>query len=62
MAVWVDVRRGVREGVPFYVSANNVVLSPGENETGVVPPRLFTRAHRIPGGEPLPLLGEGDAR
>ena len=55
MAVWVDVRRGVSEGVPFFVSANNVVLTPGEKGTGRVPPRLFLRAHRLPGGEELPL-------
>lgn len=55
VAVWVDVRRGVKEGVPFYVSANRVVLTPGEGDTGCVPPRLFLRAHYLPGVEPLPL-------
>ena len=55
VAVWVDVERGVAEGVPFYVSANGVVLSPGEGDSGIVPARLFLRAHRIRGGEELPL-------
>ena len=55
VAVWVDVERGVAEGVPFFVSANGVVLSPGEGDSGTVPARLFLRAHRIRGGEELPL-------
>ena len=60
VAVWVDVARGVAEGVPFFVSANGVVLSPGEGDSGTVPPRLFLRAHRIRGGEELPLWSESN--
>ena len=60
VAVWVDVERGVAEGVPFFVSANGVVLSPGEGDSGTVPPRLFLRAHRIRGGEELPLWSESN--
>ena len=55
MAVWVDVARGVREGVPFFLSANGVVLSPGEGDTGAIPPRLFLRATDLETGEALAL-------
>ena len=55
VAVWVDVRAGLAEGVPFFMSANGVVLSPGEGDSGTVPARLFLRAHTIRGGEELPL-------
>ena len=47
VAVWVDVARGISEGIPFFTSANGVVLTPGEGETGTVPPRLFLRAHAL---------------
>ena len=55
VAVWVDVKRGVKEGVPFFVSKNGVVLSPGEGESGVVPPRLFLRAECLKTEEVLEL-------
>lgn len=55
VAVWVDVARGVREGVPFFLSANGVVLSPGEGDTGAIPPRLFLRATDLKTGEALAL-------
>lgn len=60
VAVWVDVARGIREGLPFYVSANGVVLTPGEGKTGTVPARLFLRAHTLPVGEPLELAAPGE--
>ena len=55
VAVWVDVARGIREGVPFFLSANDVVLSPGEGDTGAIPPRLFLRATDLKTGEALAL-------
>ena len=55
VAVWVDVARGIREGVPFFLSANDVVLSPGEGDTGAIPPRLFLRAVDLKTGETLAL-------
>jgi hypothetical protein len=55
VAVWVDVARGVREGVPFFLRANGVVLSPGEGDTGAIPPRLFLRATDLKTGEALAL-------
>jgi len=55
IAVWIDVARGVREGVPFFLSANDVVLSPGELETGCIPTRLFLRAVDCRTGEEVAL-------
>ena len=57
VAVVVDVARGVREGVPFFLSSNGVVLSPGEGDTGTVPTRLFLRAVDLKTGEALALVG-----
>ena len=57
VAVVVDIARGVREGVPFFLSSNGVVLSPGEGDTGTVPTRLFLRAVDLKTGEALALVG-----
>jgi RNA:NAD 2'-phosphotransferase (TPT1/KptA family) len=57
VAVLVDVARGVREGVPFFLSSNGVVLSPGEGDTGTIPTRLFLRAVDLKTGEALALVG-----
>ena len=39
--VHLDLAGAVRDGIPFFVSANGVVLSPGEGDTGVVPAKYF---------------------
>jgi RNA:NAD 2'-phosphotransferase (TPT1/KptA family) len=57
VAVLVDVARGVREGVPFFLSSNGVVLSPGEGDTGTIPTRLFLRAVDLKTGQALALVG-----
>ena len=39
IGVWVDLRHALEEGVPFYQSANHVILSPGAG--GQISPRYF---------------------
>lgn len=39
--VYLDLAGAVRDSIPFFVSANGVVLSPGEGDTGVVPTKYF---------------------
>jgi len=58
VAVWVDVPAAIRAGVPFYRSQNGVVLTPGEGETGALPPRFFTRAVDLATGREIE-LGSG---
>jgi 2'-phosphotransferase len=44
--IFVDLRGAVEDGVPFFVSDNGVLLSPGvefRGNAGCVPPRYFTR-------------------
>ena len=42
VAVYVDLPRAIRANVPFYVSANKVILSPGVN--GVIDAQYFLKA------------------
>lgn len=42
--IYVDLRRAIEDGVPFYISDNRVILSPGifwKGNDGVVPPAYF---------------------
>ncbi|XP_021966128.1 tRNA 2'-phosphotransferase 1 isoform X2 [Folsomia candida] len=40
--IYVDIEAAMRDGVKFYRSANNVILSPG-NRDGFVEPKYFTK-------------------
>uniref|UniRef100_M4B2Z5 2'-phosphotransferase n=1 Tax=Hyaloperonospora arabidopsidis (strain Emoy2) TaxID=559515 RepID=M4B2Z5_HYAAE len=42
--VYIDFAMAVKEGIKFYKSSNNVVLSPGGKDTGVIDRRYFLRA------------------
>eukprot|EP00644_Phytophthora_capsici_P018401 jgi/Phyca11/556568/estExt2_Genewise1Plus.C_PHYCAscaffold_910082 len=44
LLLYVDFPMAVRDGMKFYKSSNNVVLSPGMEETGVIDRRYFLRA------------------
>lgn len=41
--VWVDLLAAHRAGVPFFRSANSVILTPGLGDEGTVPPSCFSR-------------------
>lgn len=45
VVIEVDVVRAMTDGIPFYISANGVVLTPG-NAEGAVPPEYFLRISR----------------
>ena len=47
IVIRVDVAAAMRAGIPFFVSANNVVLSPGVASTGAIAPRFFTRVDDV---------------
>ncbi|CAH0521156.1 unnamed protein product [Peronospora belbahrii] len=42
--VYIDFCMAVNDGIKFYKSSNNVVLSPGMGDTGVIEKRYFIRA------------------
>ncbi|KAE9255360.1 hypothetical protein PF004_g609 [Phytophthora fragariae] len=44
MLLYVDFPMAVKDGIKFYKSSNNVVLSPGLGDTGVIDRRYFLRA------------------
>eukprot|EP01147_Barroeca_monosierra_P004519 gene4519-8559_t len=45
--IYVDLHKCIADGIPFYISANNVILSPGIGSTGIIPPNYFAKVtHR----------------
>ncbi|XP_052270003.1 uncharacterized protein LOC127871281 isoform X2 [Dreissena polymorpha] len=40
VTIRVDLKKAMDDGIKFFVSANNVILSPG-NEDGLIPPKYF---------------------
>lgn len=41
--IYVDLERAIADGVPFFMSANKVILSPGVGDTGMLPMKYFER-------------------
>jgi 2'-phosphotransferase len=41
--IYIDVTRAMRDGIKFYRSSNNVILSPGIGEEGVISSKYFSR-------------------
>lgn len=44
LLLYIDFPMAVKDGIKFYKSSNNVVLSPGMGDTGVIDKRYFLRA------------------
>eukprot|EP00747_Dinoflagellata_sp_TGD_P101376 gnl/TRDRNA2_/TRDRNA2_168336_c1_seq5.p1 gnl/TRDRNA2_/TRDRNA2_168336_c1~~gnl/TRDRNA2_/TRDRNA2_168336_c1_seq5.p1 ORF type:complete len:171 (+),score=23.49 gnl/TRDRNA2_/TRDRNA2_168336_c1_seq5:77-589(+) len=61
VAIWVDLKRAVQAGIPFYLSANQVILSPGDN--GLVSIEYFEQVKDLGSGQVLwtPRSGHRDA-
>ena len=53
VATWVDLRGALRDGIPFYLSANRVLLSPGR--AGWLSSNYFVNARDLRSGEDLSL-------
>lgn len=41
--IYVDVQQAMRDGIEFYRSKNNVILSRGQGNSGILPTKYFTR-------------------
>ncbi|XP_051901133.1 tRNA 2'-phosphotransferase 1 [Pristis pectinata] len=46
LAIFVELRRALSDGIPFYLSTNQVILTPG-NEDGVLPPKYFQKVLQL---------------
>ncbi|OQS06068.1 tRNA 2'-phosphotransferase 1-like [Thraustotheca clavata] len=45
--IYVDVARVLADGIPFYRSANNVLLCPGTGENGILDRKYFVKVVRV---------------
>jgi len=43
MIIYIDITRAMKDGIDFYISANNVVLTPGVDNSGVLPSKYFKK-------------------
>ena len=55
IGIWIDLKKAIEDGVPFYMSANQVILSPGID--GVVDKKYFTQARDLRNKKDLSLAG-----
>ncbi|CAE7228677.1 TRPT1 [Symbiodinium sp. CCMP2592] len=53
IAIWIDLKRAIADGVPFYISANQVILSPGIK--GIIDKKYFLKARDLQKKEDLKL-------
>ncbi|XP_037063668.1 tRNA 2'-phosphotransferase 1 isoform X3 [Peromyscus leucopus] len=61
VAVFIDGPLALADGIPFYRSANGVILTPGNTE-GFLPPKYFKEALQLrPTRKPLSLAGDKEA-
>jgi len=52
--VYLDLEAALRDNYKFYVSANNVILSPGDNK-GYIPPKYFKKLVNAKTKETIPM-------
>ncbi|CAE7628835.1 trpt1 [Symbiodinium sp. CCMP2456] len=53
IAIWIDLKKAIADGVPFYISANQVILSPGIK--GIIDKKYFLKARDLQKKEDLKL-------
>ncbi|XP_072887516.1 tRNA 2'-phosphotransferase 1 isoform X2 [Hemitrygon akajei] len=46
LAIFVELEKALSDGIPFFLSANHVILTPG-NEHGVLPPKYFQKVLQL---------------
>ncbi|XP_069750287.1 tRNA 2'-phosphotransferase 1 isoform X3 [Narcine bancroftii] len=46
LAIFIELRKALSDGIPFYLSTNQVILTPG-NEDGVLPPEYFQKVLQL---------------
>lgn len=45
--IYIDIKRAMEAGIPFYISDNGVVLSPGMGDTGCISPEYFKKIETL---------------
>ncbi|KAJ7173551.1 phosphotransferase KptA/Tpt1 [Mycena filopes] len=50
--IFIDVARALEAEIPFYLSSNGVVLTPG-NDSGYLDPQFFSQVERVSDGQPI---------
>lgn len=58
LVIWLDLRRALRDELPFFLSDNHVILSPG-NAKNVIPPTYFSKVMDLSGEHPVLLWKDG---
>lgn len=53
--IYIDLAKALREGIKFFKSSNEVILSPGD-ENGVIDPKYFLKVINSKGGEQTQLF------
>lgn len=51
--IYIDFDLAIKDGIPFYMSKNNVILSPGVGEHGTISRQYFRRVVRVADDEIL---------
>ena len=52
VCIYIDVHKAMEDGIKFFRSANNVILSPGD-ESGVIMPKYFKQVKNVKTNQPL---------
>ena len=52
VAIWINLKAALEDGVPFYMSQNQVVLTPGKE--GRLSPKYFLKARDLLKNQDLP--------
>jgi len=56
--IYLDLEKALADGIPFFRSENNVILSPGVNDTGAIPSQYFQRVVERKTGKVIFPLGK----
>ena len=52
VCIYIDLHKAMEDGIKFFRSANNVILSPGD-ESGVIMPKYFKQVKNVKTNQPL---------
>jgi len=58
LVIWLDLRQALRDGLPFFISDNQVILSPG-NAQNIIPPKYFSKVLDVSGDHPVLIWKDG---
>ena len=53
VAIWVDMKKAMAAGIPFYISPNKVILSPGKDDA--IPSEFIFKVTNVKSGQEIPL-------